>query len=198
MVASLYTQQRSLTHMSQQLGGRRGAPQSAAAARMPFGKYKGALLSVVPLEYLTWLATRDDLRNPLRAAVERELHARGHVHAFSPLAARLQQAHERGYFVVQAGREEEAEAYHERCGVTGRPSICVALDGQTATIALVFLGPSPPEIDTSRLLRTLEERWAMYEPQHLPPRSFLLVCVPRERVDEVATSLGALARAGCA
>ena len=42
-------------------------------AQMPFGKYKGWLLSEIPEAYLTWLNSLDDLRDPLRTAVDREL-----------------------------------------------------------------------------------------------------------------------------
>lgn len=40
---------------------------------MPFGKYKGSLLKDLPSDYLLWLGTRDDLRQPLLGAVLREM-----------------------------------------------------------------------------------------------------------------------------
>src|SRR5262245_56536135 len=39
---------------------------------MPFGKFKGVLLVDLPDEYLRWLRTLNDLREPLRAGVEAE------------------------------------------------------------------------------------------------------------------------------
>lgn len=44
--------------------------------RMPFGKFKGVLLTDIPTDYLEWLASLSHLRDPLRGAVERELDAR--------------------------------------------------------------------------------------------------------------------------
>jgi uncharacterized protein (DUF3820 family) len=35
---------------------------------MPFGKYRGWLLSELPDGYLQWLRTLSDLREPLRSA----------------------------------------------------------------------------------------------------------------------------------
>jgi hypothetical protein len=40
--------------------------------RMPFGKYRGTSLSELPDEYLDWLHGLNDLREPLRAAVDQE------------------------------------------------------------------------------------------------------------------------------
>lgn len=39
---------------------------------MPFGKYKGRLLRDLPDWYLDWLCALDDLRNPLKDALEKE------------------------------------------------------------------------------------------------------------------------------
>lgn len=44
---------------------------------MPFGKYRGALLTELPDDYLAWLAGLDDLREPLRSAIASEAAARG-------------------------------------------------------------------------------------------------------------------------
>jgi hypothetical protein len=46
------------------------------AARMPFGKFKGQLLRELPDDYLCWLRTECDLREPLRMRVEREYQRR--------------------------------------------------------------------------------------------------------------------------
>lgn len=40
--------------------------------KMPFGKYRGVLVERLPDDYLDWLHSLDDLREPLRQAVERE------------------------------------------------------------------------------------------------------------------------------
>jgi hypothetical protein len=39
---------------------------------MPFGKHRGRALSDLPDSYLGWLRDLDDLREPLRTAIERE------------------------------------------------------------------------------------------------------------------------------
>ena len=39
---------------------------------MPFGRYKGLLLLALPTDYLTWLTSLPDLREPLRSAVVAE------------------------------------------------------------------------------------------------------------------------------
>jgi hypothetical protein len=44
--------------------------------KMPFGRYKGRLVSSLPDDYLEWLAALDNLREPLAAAVWRELNRR--------------------------------------------------------------------------------------------------------------------------
>jgi hypothetical protein len=43
---------------------------------MPFGRYRGRLLSELPDDYLGWLATLDDLRKPLARAVAQEVRRR--------------------------------------------------------------------------------------------------------------------------
>jgi uncharacterized protein (DUF3820 family) len=50
-------------------------PSSHANTRplVPFGKYRGTPLSDVPEDYLLWLGTRDDLRNPLLKNVLNEM-----------------------------------------------------------------------------------------------------------------------------
>jgi hypothetical protein len=44
--------------------------------KMPFGRYKGIELAALPDDYVIWLAGLDDLREPLRAALETEYHLR--------------------------------------------------------------------------------------------------------------------------
>jgi hypothetical protein len=39
---------------------------------MPFGRYKGWLLSELPVDYLAWLIARPNLREPLRSCCEWE------------------------------------------------------------------------------------------------------------------------------
>ena len=46
---------------------------------MPSGKYKGAALSALALDYLRWLLSLDDLRELLKGAVIAELLARHHA-----------------------------------------------------------------------------------------------------------------------
>ena len=44
---------------------------------MPFGKYKGQLISAMPDAYLIWLMENADLREPLLSHLEDELERRG-------------------------------------------------------------------------------------------------------------------------
>jgi hypothetical protein len=44
--------------------------------RMPFGKFRGQPVADLPDWYLSWLASLDDLRDPLLAAVEQECERR--------------------------------------------------------------------------------------------------------------------------
>jgi hypothetical protein len=45
---------------------------SAPTMRLPFGKFRGMLLTDVPDDYLAWLHALPDLREPLRGAVHEE------------------------------------------------------------------------------------------------------------------------------
>jgi Putative quorum-sensing-regulated virulence factor len=47
--------------------------------RMPFGKYKGELVCEIPDEYVEWLHSLDDLREPLRSAIRQEWQLRFEV-----------------------------------------------------------------------------------------------------------------------
>jgi hypothetical protein len=40
---------------------------------MPFGRYRGQPLSALPSDYLQWLLTLDDLREPLRSSIRDEV-----------------------------------------------------------------------------------------------------------------------------
>jgi hypothetical protein len=186
-----------LPRRGQQPGGRQTASGLSQVSRMPFGKYKGTPLSAVPDDYLLWLAAREDLRDPLCSAIAHELQTRGHSCALPSLAVRLQQAQESGFFLVSAGKEEEAGTYHAWCTATGTPSICVALDGRTATIAITFFSGLLPQTGVHTILQGLAERWSAYHPQYLPPCSFVLLGVPRDIVEEAALSVSALARSVC-
>jgi hypothetical protein len=53
---------------------------------MPFGRFKGFLLSDIPNWYLSWLAGLDDLREPLASAVEREFRRRHNEEEPEPAA----------------------------------------------------------------------------------------------------------------
>ena len=44
---------------------------------MPFGRYRGLPLNAIPSDYLAWLLSLDDLRQPLRGCVWREAVRRG-------------------------------------------------------------------------------------------------------------------------
>jgi putative quorum-sensing-regulated virulence factor len=71
--------------------------------RMPFGQWKGALLSELPTDYLEWLTTIT-LRGPLRGAVAAEIRfRRDYTHAPSAPLHDLRLARQivdRGYKVL--------------------------------------------------------------------------------------------------
>ena len=46
---------------------------------MPFGQYKNKLLTELPDDYLLWLLTLDDLKDPLLSAVGLEADRRMHT-----------------------------------------------------------------------------------------------------------------------
>ena len=43
---------------------------------MPFGKHKGTPVADVPTDYLEWLASKDDFKDPLKSVVDAELQKR--------------------------------------------------------------------------------------------------------------------------
>ncbi len=56
---------------------------------MPFGKYRGWPLDELPDTYLDWLASLDNLREPLRSAVYREQDRRQDYDHSAPTLMRL-------------------------------------------------------------------------------------------------------------
>jgi Putative quorum-sensing-regulated virulence factor len=54
--------------------------------RLPFGKFKGAHVADLPDGYLGWLHGLGDLREPLRTAIAREVHARSLADDEEPIA----------------------------------------------------------------------------------------------------------------
>jgi hypothetical protein len=165
----------------------------ASAVRMPFGKYKGTLVGALPDDYLYWLATREDLRDPLRAAVRRECRMRSQALDTPPRAGRLAEAPARGFLVVAAGHEAEAKAYHARCAAAGTPSVCVSREAQEAMIAVVFFGLAAVA-HVAQLRLVVAERWLAYAPQQVTPSSVVLLRVPAVAVEEVAHAVSTLAR----
>ena len=71
---------------------------------MPFGKYRGRPLSELPDDYLFWLLSLDNLRQPLRLAVEAERDCR--ARAVQQLASPALKE------ILQAGYRTLARKYH--------------------------------------------------------------------------------------
>jgi putative quorum-sensing-regulated virulence factor len=74
--------------------------------RMPFGRYRGELVTDIPDGYLEWLRSLDDLREPLREAVELEWEARS-VAAEMPATVRAA-----GNAIVAVGYRTLATRHH--------------------------------------------------------------------------------------
>jgi len=55
---------------------------------MPFGKFRGVEIADLPDEYVAWLHGLDDLREPLRSAIDAEREARHAPAVFRALALR--------------------------------------------------------------------------------------------------------------
>src|SRR5262252_6278767 len=90
----------------------------SAAYRMPFGRFRRQPLGAVPAGYLEWLASRPDLRPPLRGQVFAEL-ARRRIHVEAePLIA---DAPDPGVVadLVRAGRRALAARLHPDVGGDG-------------------------------------------------------------------------------
>lgn len=83
----------------------------AAHMRMPFGKYQGVLIADLPDDYLSWLFTKLELREPLRTKVGTEYHARFSRRtstATPPLPEVITMAEE----LVSAGYRKLAHRHH--------------------------------------------------------------------------------------
>jgi hypothetical protein len=97
---------------------RRREARVVTAARMPFGKFKGALLRELPDDYLCWLRSECDLREPLRMRVEREYQRRirpheRHRRSASPAPAALPPTmRETAIEIVRAGFRALAQRRH--------------------------------------------------------------------------------------
>jgi hypothetical protein len=83
---------------------------------MPFGKYRGRPLADIPDAYVHWLASLQNLREPLRAAVHREAQRRRHPgaardRALLPVAA-LPVAQE----IITLGYRALTHRYHPDAG----------------------------------------------------------------------------------
>jgi hypothetical protein len=85
---------------------------------MPFGRYRGWTLAELPSAYLGWLVGLDDLREPLRSAVEAEWAARrgGNGLGLAPLAVDVQRVAEE---LLTAGLRLLTQRHHpDRGGST--------------------------------------------------------------------------------
>jgi hypothetical protein len=160
----------------------------SASYHLPFGKYKGSPVSTLPDDYLQWLSTRT-LREPLCSVVRRELQTRGQKLEIQTMDARLQEAREQGFFLVQEGQEIEVRAYQRWCVATGAPSICVSLGTTAAIVAISYVGVVEPLAPLSYLWQTLTERWPSYNSQLLRPASIVMVVEPRPIVMEILPEL---------
>ena len=91
--------------------------------RMPFGKFKGVFIHDLPFDYLVWLHSLDDLRDPLRSAIENEFRARTEpVNGGKPLDPDVRAMVEE---LVSAGYRKLAQGHHPDHG------------GETRTMQLV-------------------------------------------------------------
>jgi len=98
---------------------------SSSAFRMPFGRYQGQSLEVVPSGYLEWLASRPDLRPPLRGHVFAELaRRRAHVDA-EPLMARPSAAPAMVDELIEQGFRSLARRHHPDVGGTHEGMLAV-------------------------------------------------------------------------
>jgi len=75
---------------------------------MPFGRYRGQLLSLLSHEYLQWLRTLD-LREPLKTAIAEEWRARRNLAKPDRITARA---------LIDAGYRQLAKSAHPDLGGT--------------------------------------------------------------------------------
>jgi hypothetical protein len=94
---------------------------------MPFGRYRGALLDQLPDDYLAWLLTLDDLREPLRSAVAREANRRRTHEWRHETSARLAccPAPDVAEALIGAGLRSLSRRYHPDAGGTHEQMIQV-------------------------------------------------------------------------
>ena len=85
--------------------------QTNTLRTMPFGKYKGQVLADIELDYLKWLADKDDLREPLASALKSELRKREILESVTPSeAADLQKV---ATAIIEAGAQHWREKLHD-------------------------------------------------------------------------------------
>jgi hypothetical protein len=90
--------------------------------KMPFGRYKGVELADLPLDYLGWLrGIGDDLREPLRSAVEKEWQDR---HAPPPATIPPDLREMAGELIASCYRTL-AKTHHPDLGGDGRAMVLV-------------------------------------------------------------------------
>ena len=106
--------------------------------RMPFGRYKGTDLRALPEEYLRWLNSLPELREPLQSAVRTELdnrvwadrfRRRGEAQgaqAHPPLAGRPQVDRQTAQAIIDTGYRSLAAKAHPDVG--GDPADMVRLN----------------------------------------------------------------------
>lgn len=86
---------------------------------MPFGRYRGTALTNVPVDYLQWLTTLQNLRQPLRNAVEAELLARAARQSPPPPPPRNRCPNpDVAYEIVSTGLRYLARKHHPDVGGT--------------------------------------------------------------------------------
>lgn len=93
--------------------------------KMPFGKYKGLNVEVLPSHYLTWLAGLSDLREPLRSAVWAEWRKRQIV--AEPAKALSSDVQRMAEEIVSAGYRRLAQVHHPDHGGDGELMTCLNL-----------------------------------------------------------------------
>jgi hypothetical protein len=106
--------------------------------RMPFGRYRGWGVAELPDDYLSWLLTLPDLREPLAAAIRREAERRGvtEFHAPDPEPVPVAVAEE----VIGAGVRSLARKYHPDVG--GSHAQMVAVNEAAASLRRLLRGLS--------------------------------------------------------